>query len=223
MMNVILYVRFVITVLSTVMITNLYAWAIDESKVAASAEKIAKSWEELLPKKKDKVAVYSNTYNYWKVREFDSTSVEFDVQKTDSIVSPYILIVSIGVICCENVRSPNANGYMEKQLSKGGLDGFSMIETKVFRGFKTKEEALSYTDRSKDYLPINEFKSMWEVCNVNVYYSYRGKFWEYKGFKRKDGKFSSSCEEELLGGYVDINHLDRPEYFSKLLKDLPIN
>ncbi len=96
-MSVILYVRFVIIVLSTVMITNLCVWATDEAMVAASAEKIVKSWEKLVPKKKDKVAVYNRFDKYWKVREFKSTSVKFDVQKTDSIVSPYILIVSIEV------------------------------------------------------------------------------------------------------------------------------
>ena len=203
-MNVILYVRFVITVLSTVMITNLYAWAIDESKVAASAEKIAKSWEELLPKKKDKVAVYNGFDKYWKVREFKSTSVKFDVQKTDSIISPYLLIVSIEVGYYENDCSLNANAYKIGKWQYYSYKDDAVIETNVFRGFKTKEEALSHTDLSEDYCPLDKkdpkasYISLHgkpdrnyvygKFRDVNVYYSYRGKFWEYKGFTGKDGK-----------------------------------
>lgn len=248
MMSVILYVRFVITVLSIVMITNLYAWAIDESKVVASAEKIAKSWEELLPKKKDKVAVYNqvrwaNNDGYWKVREFKNISVKFDVQKTGSIVSPYILIVSIEVGYYENDCSLNANAHQigkwqrRNSYKKDAID--AVTETDVFRGFKTKEEALSHTDLIKDYCPLDKKDPMTSYIplrgtpdrnyvygkfrDVNVYYSYRGKFWEYKGFTGKDGESLRSCEEELLGGYVDLDYLERTDYFSKVLKDLPID
>lgn len=208
------YAIFVIIILS-IMITELPVFAIDEAKVVTSAEKIVNNWTELLPKGHSKFSVYVSSAKYWIVRKFLDVSVEYDVQKTDSIVSPYLLIVRIELLWLDNDFSPNANA--------------TLYGNEKMRGFKTEEDASAHTESNDFFTKYSKFSQKAGGNSINVYYLYRGSFWECKGPKKGElGSYIISFQEEVFGGDVKgpdghlIESLES-DYCSKLIKNIPIN
>lgn len=142
-----LHTRLVTIVFSIIMLTELSTWAADESKVVSSAEKIVKRWVELLPKNDSKAVCLIKEKEYWIVRQFRNVEVRYDVKKTDFIISPYILTISIWSSYMDNDQSPSANGYKYND---------------VWLGFKSEEEALSHTG-FKDFAPRSDVYSHWRI------------------------------------------------------------
>ncbi len=217
-----LHARFVIIVFSIIILTELSAWAVDESKVVSSAEKVVKRWVELLPKNDSKAVCLIREKEYWIIRQFRNVEVRYDVKKTDSIISPYILTISIWSSYMDNDQSPSANGYKYND---------------VLLGFKSEEEALSHT-RFKDFAPRSDFYSNIGVFEIYVSYLYREKFWEYKKWNGEKKRFGgreglsidpfTPLQEVVFGGDVKkidgiICDLEKSEYYSNVLKDMPID
>ena len=157
----------VLIILPIAIITGLPAFAniTDETTLLSSAEKTAKAWEQLLSKGIDLASCETRGgyYKYWHVMRFKYTgNVGFDIRKTDSIVSPYMLIINFETNFWDNARSPNANGHFSETP-----------ELKKWYGFKTSEEALN------NVKPIDFDKE--DVINCTVYYAFQKGFWVYKG------------------------------------------
>ncbi len=213
-----LHARLVIIVFSIIMLTELSAWAADESKVVSSAEKVVKRWVELLPKNDSKAVCLIREKEYWIVRQFRNVEVSYDVKKTDSIISPYILTISIWSSYMDNDQSPSA---------KGG-----------WTGFNSEEEALSHTG-FKDFAPRSDFYSNIGIFEIYVSYLYREKFWEYKKWNGEEKRFGKSkrfpispsltpLQKAVFGGDVKkidgiVCDLGKSEYFSNVLRDIPID
>lgn len=223
-----LHARLVIIVFSIIILMELSAWAADESKVVSSAEKVVKRWVELLPKKGSEAVCLIRKGGYWIVRHFNNVEVSYDVKKTDSIISPYILTISIWSSYVDNDQSPSANGYKYKD---------------VWYGFKSEEEALSHINLLKDFkkrYPVERnYPSNFSHFEIYVSYLYREKFWEYKRWNGEEKRVERRWEElpidqftplqeVVFGGDVKKNDgiicdLGKSEYFSNVLKDMLID
>ena len=106
------------------------ALAADEAAVVVSAEKIAQKWDALLSAGINLVWFHPGD-EYWYVTRYTLLpgSSGFDVKKTDSLVSPYMLIITFSTSPINNTDSPNANGLIKSVKRKGG--------------FKSAEDALA--------------------------------------------------------------------------------
>ncbi len=103
-------------------------FASEDNKIVTSAEKIVEKWAAILPEFASYSVVGGKYYQANRLR-YEPDTLSYDVKKTDSLVSPYKLILSGGVLFDYNRYSPNA--------------------TNVWKGspcqFNTKEEALLHT------------------------------------------------------------------------------
>jgi hypothetical protein len=106
-----------------------------EEKIISSAEEIAAFWENSLSNKLN-IVIYNPEMHYWHVNRIVlvNQSFDFDIKKTDSIVTPYQLIIRLSFNRWHNRLSPNANSDYE-------------YENRI-RGFKTADDALANTGNS---------------------------------------------------------------------------
>ena len=138
----------------------IISFAISNDILIKSAEKIVSDWEKLLSK--DHLFA-SGEYDCWGVyRSTISGPLSYDIQKTDSIVSPYILIISGKVQWDQNLSSQHADKYSE-------------VENENF-GFTTKEKALAHITE-KDFGIDTQ-----RVYNLKIIYSYQKGSWVLKKF-----------------------------------------
>jgi hypothetical protein len=162
-------------------------WAIDETKLVSSAEKVVEAWGKVLSKEVDLVSYTSS--GYWRVRRhklIDGT-LSYDIKKTDSIVSPYMLIVGFKTFFMDNDSSPNAKGYYDQNLKK-------------WYGFKTAEEALTNTNPI-DFAPDITGRRGLDL-DLKVHYAYQKVIWVLKGGNRLFGfNFSEHLYSKENGHY----------------------
>jgi hypothetical protein len=143
------------------MLTGLSAWAIDEEKLISSAEKIVEAWQTMLDKGMDLVSLTRDS-TYWKVMSYKIVGpIGYDIKKTDSIVTPYQLILTFNATVFSNATGPNRNGYYSKSL-------------KEWYGFKTMEEALAHKSPA-------DFSVYSDGMDFRMYYAFQRNAWVLKG------------------------------------------
>jgi hypothetical protein len=114
--------------------------AADESRLISSGEKLLEEWEKMITR-----GYYPLTqggeYKAWRVSKcsFVKGSGSYDINKTESIVTPYVLTLKFKVLFLGwNTLSPNANGVYSDYFKRTV-------------GFKTQAEALKNIEES-DFL-----------------------------------------------------------------------
>lgn len=121
---------FLSIVLAVTVLTGSPTLAIDEEKLIASGERITASWKRLLSMGLQILSCDVN--GIWSVdKHILIGESNFDIRKTDSIVSPYMLTITFDTKLSSNTTSPNAN-YHASSLNK-------------MLGFKTANDALRHT------------------------------------------------------------------------------
>ena len=156
------------------MLTGLSACTIDEEeKVLSSSEKIAASWQTMLDNGLD--LVHHGIGSCWLVSRYVIVGlVSYDVEKTDSLVSPYQLILTFKVREFHNGLGADRNGHYDKS------------EKKWF-GFKTAEEALAHRspdDFVDNFAEICKDRPELRICkpiDCTIYYAFQKNAWVYKG------------------------------------------
>jgi hypothetical protein len=146
------------------------ARAADTEKLLASAEKIAGIWEKELAK--GVLLVDNASSGYWRVRKFKlKGAVTFDVKKTDSLVSPYLLILSFSADYFDNDTGPHVNG----PYGHGG----------VRYGYKSAADALKFT-KPEDWIerPSPTGYSKRDPIDFQAYYAFQKGKWVLKGGSR---------------------------------------
>ena len=88
--------------------------AISEEKIVTSAEEIVTFWKNLLSNNLS-IVFYNPEMKYWYVKRLIlvNRSLDFDIKKTDSITTPYQLIIRFSFNRWHNRLSPNANSDYE--------------------------------------------------------------------------------------------------------------
>jgi hypothetical protein len=110
-------------------------------QVVSAAKRLAENWQALIQKQVLLLSPCAEAA--WRVTRFSSSSsVAFDVKKTDSLVSPYVGIIRITGSLESNGRSSHANGFVNQ---------YTLVDpTKIFC-FKTPEEALHDNEFSLEF------------------------------------------------------------------------
>lgn len=106
--------------------TTSYAQSAGEVKIKRSAEKVVDAWSEVFAQKHLLVSGEGGIWCAYRSR-IDG-GVSYDIRKTDSIISPYLLIISGSAEWASNLESPKATRYNEMKSANFG--------------FNTKEEAM---------------------------------------------------------------------------------
>ncbi len=118
-------------IISILLLFNLaICGANSEEKFISAAEEIAAIWEDLLSNKLN-ILLYNPTMHYWHVHQIVlvNKSFNFNIKKTDSIVSPYQLIIRFSFNRWHNRLSHKANSDYE-------------YENHII-GFRTPDDALA--------------------------------------------------------------------------------
>lgn len=139
-----------------------FVFSADDQEILLSGEKLVTSWNEAFAKEVDSVRQFGYEHG-WCVERYkliDGT-LGYDIKKTDSLVSPYTLIISLKVLTSDNCSSPNANGSYSKMLKK-------------VHHFKTIEDALN------NRLPT-DFYPEWTERDIKINYAYQKGKWIFKG------------------------------------------
>lgn len=167
--------------------------AIDESKLISSAEKVANNWKKLINSKMDWVINEENYYFVQRIKLINNY-VDYDIKKTDSIISPYDLHISFQLLELMNYRKKelekrNYNlGYKEKFIKR------YPIELLDHFAFRSKEEALSY-------LNVEEFGS--------PLISHEYKKWDFSIIYRLK---QNTWELDQISKWFNIFFIKRPQY-----------
>ncbi len=129
--------RIIATVIISILLlsSGTICGAISEEKIVSSAEEIVAFWRNLLSNNLS-IVIYNPEMKYWHVNRLVlvNRSLDFDIKKTDSIVTPYQLTIRLSFNRWHNQHSPNANSDYE-------------YENRI-RGFKTADDALANTGNS---------------------------------------------------------------------------
>jgi len=149
--------------------------AIEQSKLISSADIIAENWKNLINSKTDWV-IHDENYYYVRRNELVNNQIDYDVKKTDSIISPYSLRISFQLLEIHNYRKKELE---KRNYNDGNKEEFIKrypLELLDIYAFRSKEEALSY-------LNIEEFgfpKIPHHYMKHDVYIVYRLKdnIWE---------------------------------------------
>ncbi|MDY7000558.1 MAG: hypothetical protein SVS15_02100 [Thermodesulfobacteriota bacterium] len=146
--------------LITILVLPGMSYAKDEEVVLESAKEVINIWQQHLDKGID-IINFSPKDNYWFMRRIIGGRISYDVKRTDSLVSPYKLIIYVNNIKYkENINGPGANGYYSKDLNK-------------IYGYKSKLEAL------------NKVSKMDFTCQGNfdfiIFYAFQDNGWVLKG------------------------------------------
>ncbi|MBG0789660.1 MAG: hypothetical protein H0S80_04090 [Desulfovibrionaceae bacterium] len=128
-----------------------------DDEVVESAESVVSIWQSELDRGLDILFHHTEYNEYFCVRTFQGGAVSYDVRKTDSLVSPYKLIIVLSTFFKDNTKSPRADGPE--------FQG-------IHYGFKTADQAVQ-ADTSADFSPISpiELKGM---------YAFQGGQWVLK-------------------------------------------
>lgn len=161
------------------------SWAISEDKLVSSAEKVVSLWQKLFSKDVILLGGSSSDNFRWATKmHLIEDSFSYDVKRTDSIVSPYQLIINFKInYLGTNLDSPNANGIYLSSSNKT-------------YGFKTAEDALKHMNEEdlKDY----SFKM---VFDLQIYYALQKGSWVFKdgneNFNRYIGRSGMTKKENL--------------------------
>ena len=171
---------YIILLSAFILISSQTTHAVSEENLIVSAKKIVQQWSGLL--KKDHSTV-SGEYDTWCVyRSALIGDLSYDIQKTNSIVSPYLLIITGKAQWGSNLDSPNADNPSE-----------------VFdnnQGFTTKEKALQNVKES-DFIGDSV-----RYYDIRIYYTLREDVWTMKEPNRDFIDFmnekTSSAIKELI-------------------------
>ena len=159
-------IKFIVILIFVIFLPNVASsWAISEDKVVSSAEEVVSRWENLFSKDIYLLSYHEDDPVYSvQVVHLVPGSISFDVKKTDSIVTPYKLIVNFAINSKSNSDSPGADH--------------------VF-GFKNKEDALKHMKeadfRDKTLTRDEQLKVQAYPRKVTCYYAFQKGSWEFKG------------------------------------------
>ncbi len=161
--------RIIATVIISILLlsSGTICGAISEEKIVSSAEEIVAFWRNLLSNNLS-IVIYNPEMKYWHVNRLVlvNRSLDFDIKKTDSIVTPYQLTIRLSFNRWHNQHSPNANSDYE-------------YENRI-RGFKTADDALANTGNSD----FEEAKYTYVELisrNMAILYVLKNKTWILKG------------------------------------------
>ncbi len=161
--------RIIATVIISILLlsSGTICGAISEKKIVSSAEEIVAFWRNLLSNNLS-IVIYNPEMKYWHVNRLVlvNRSLDFDIKKTDSIVTPYQLTIRLSFNRWHNQHSPNANSDYE-------------YENRI-RGFKTADDALANTGNSD----FEEAKYTYVELisrNMAILYVLKNKTWILKG------------------------------------------
>jgi hypothetical protein len=132
----------------------------EEAEIVSSGERLLGLWQDTLSPGYQYVHKYKP--DYYGVRKYKvvPSSFRYDIQRTNSLVSPYRLLISFSVEYSSNEKSPLANAgyYAGRQY-----------------GFKTAQQA-------EDNVTPGDFdETSTSTFDFSVNYVYQDGFWVYKG------------------------------------------
>lgn len=195
---------FAIAVLGLALLMMDIAYAqIDQSKLLKSAERVVSIWASNLEggfnvlKRVESSSLDKENYYYWTVRRLTLIGIpSYDVRRTDSLVSPYKLIINFRVKYEDNTSGPNVNGYYSKSLKRT-------------YGYSSAENAMRYTNPEDfiDLNPICKSRPGSNVMRLSTFYAFQGDKWVLKGG-------SDLFESNFFGQ-------ERTASLIKLLSDVP--
>jgi len=169
---------FAVTVLGLTLLMMDIAYAqVDENKLLKSAERVVSIWTSNLEegfdllKRVESSSSDKENYYYWTVRRLTLIGIpSYDVRRTDSLVSPYKLIINFRVKYEDNVSGPNVNGHYSKSL-------------KSTYGYSSAENAMKYTNPEDfvDLNPIGKSSPGSNVMRLSAFYAFQGDRWVLKG------------------------------------------
>lgn len=137
-------------------IAHTNAFAIDDTNVVASAERVIFKLKNVFSKIAYIIA--NNSGNEWyNTRYFLIDEPSYDVKKTDSMVSPYMLIVNMHLVYDSNINGPNADG--------------SDSTSKCYKSIK---DARKYNSK-------RDFVGGPNVTNLQIFYALQKDVWVLKG------------------------------------------
>lgn len=135
--------------------------AVETEKIVSSAETVVATWDDLL--QKGIILVYKDG-NEWFARKFIGIStVKYDVKKTDSLISPFVLLIAFSAKMIDNQLGPRANGHYSPTLKKNV-------------NYKTAMEARTNTSADDDDLRLK--------YQYLIRYSYKKGKWILTGGNR---------------------------------------
>lgn len=153
-----LLIIFTIIILIALSFKPVFALS-EEQEITSSGGRLTGLWKDMLS---DEQKITEEIKpGYWGVTKykFNDISFGYDIQRTNSLVSPYKLIINFKGNFVTNQQSPYANS--------SSLNG-------KWYGFKTREEAVNHaTDMDFSNDPIS--------CEFTVIYAYQDGFWTFKG------------------------------------------
>lgn len=155
--------KLVLILCSSILCVSLAHGEVTTENIIDSAEKkVVGAWESQLSRGLTILRhIESDRYSYYDVRKLVLISVlSYDIKKTDSIVSPYKLILNFSVNYFDNTTGPKANGYHSNSTNKT-------------YGYKTSQEALGCV-RASD---LEKGSPM----DMVVYYALQKNKWVLKG------------------------------------------
>lgn len=177
------YFGFVMIIFSVFLATESIALETNEKKLMSSAKKVVAAWGRMLSKGYMDVSYDTGKLGWWRVTKhlWVDGSAYFDIRKTDSIVSPYKLIITFKTKHCgDNDFSPNANGpYSDYFKRKCGFktvhDALSNINESDFLEREYNGSYVSAKGRIRDMMVIYAFQnSSWVIKdgnkNFNIYF-----------------------------------------------------
>ena len=170
--------------------------AISEKKIVSSAKEIVAFWENLLSNNSS-IVIYNPEMRYWHVNRLVlvNRSLDFDVQKTDSIDTPYNLTIHLSFNRWQNLHSPNANSDYEYKNR--------------IRGFKTADDALANTESSDfeeaeyNYVELISRKMI-------IFYILKNKTWILKGGNDLFDKYIGQHISDVNNAHLFKNFLAFP-------------
>lgn len=163
------FTRFIFLTALIFLSSHVYATS-STDEVVRSAEEIVTYWDRVVSKE---YTIVDGNDGVWGVYRSKSLSpLKYDIRKTDSLVSPYMLIMSFKAKWDNNYDSINAN-----------------LKSEVFDnnfGFTSKEDAIKNTTE-KDYMGSKPRK-----YDCVIYYSYQKNRWV---FNRSNSDFKGYINE----------------------------
>jgi hypothetical protein len=196
---------FAVAVLGLALLMMDIAYAqVDQSKLLKSAERVVSIWTSNLEggfdvlKRVESSSLDKENYYYWTVRRLTLIGMpSYDVRRTDSLVSPYKLIINFRVKYEDNTSGPNVNGYYSKSLQKT-------------YGYSSAKNAMKYT-KPEDFIdlnPICKSRPGSNVMRLSAFYAFQGDKWVLKG--------GSNLFESNFFGH------ERTASLIRLLSDVPM-
>jgi len=181
--------------------SNSYiSFAADETKLVSSAERLIQEWKTMISNGYYPVGKDAGS-KMWRADKISYVkgSESYDIKRTDSIVTPYILIIRFKISTLgSNYLSPNANGVYSDYFKRTV-------------GFKTSEEALKNL-KETDFLDRDSFtneyvKKKGSVGGVMCNYSFQNNNWVLK-----DG--DTAFHAFFI---VDMKEKENSKYFKNLV------